>query len=662
LLVVIWRGFMSHIARVAALAAAFASMPLLAQQAPAEKEVKEVKKGEKIEVTASPLGRAETELAQPATVLREEDLRRKRAASIGDTLSQEVGVQSSAFGPGAGRPIIRGLDGPRIRVLENGLGTLDASTVSPDHMVVTESLHAEQIEILRGPASLLYGSGAIGGVVNVVSNLIPRAAPEKFTGSIEARAASANRERTGSANLNGAAGTWAWHLDGFRRSTDDYRIPGGRLADSAVDARGGGIGGSFIASRGYLGAGVSRTESVYGVPSGEGTRIDLRQNRFESAGELADALPGVEQMRFRIGHSDYRHREIESSGEIATIFTNRASEGRVEVRHRAVAGIKGTIGAQVHQQDLAAIGEEAVIPPTRAKAAGLFVVEQLESGALTFDAGARIERERREPSTAPARSFSLVTPAAGIVWKATPDLRLSVSATQAQRAPSIEELYSNGPHAATATFDVGDPNLRKEVSRNVDVTLRKVGGNVQWKLNVFANRFKDYVHATPVDANGDGVADLENGFLLQQFTQGPARFRGVEAELTARPGGGGWGMRVFGDVIRATLEDGSNVPRIAPARIGASIDASRGPWSIQASATRAFAQKRVAPLETPTPGYTRVDAELAWKLEGAPGQASTFFLQGTNLLDQAMRLHTSYLKDVAPLMGRSFTLGLRGEF
>jgi len=650
---------MSKIARVAALAAAIASAPLLAQQAPVEKEVK---KGEKIEVTASPLGRAETELAQPATVLREEDLRRKRAASIGDTLSQEVGVQSSAFGPGAGRPIIRGLDGPRIRVLENGLGTLDASTVSPDHMVVTESLHAEQIEILRGPASLLYGSGAIGGVVNVVSNLIPRAAPEKFTGSIEARAGSANRERTGSANLNGGSGTFAWHFDGFRRSTDDYRIPGGRLADSAVDARGGGMGGSFVGSRGYFGAGVSRTDSVYGIPSGEGTRIDLRQNRFEAAGELASALPGVEQLRFRIGHSDYRHREIESSGETATIFTNGATEGRVEIRHREMGGIKGTIGAQVHQQDLAAVGEEAVIPPTRAKAAGLFVVEQLETGPWTFDAGVRIERERREPTNARARSFALATPAVGAVWKFAEHLRLSVSATQAQRAPSIEELYSNGPHAATATFDIGDPMLRKEVSRNVDVTLRKVGGNVQWKINAFANRFKDYVHPVTVDANGDGVADLADGFVVQQYTQGPAHFRGIEAELAMRPGGGSWSARLFGDVIRATLEDNSNVPRIAPARIGASVEASQGSWSVQASATHGFAQKRIAPLETPTPGYTRVDAELAWKLEGAPGQSSTFFLQATNLLNEMIRLHTSYLKDVAPLMGRSFTLGVRGEF
>src|SRR5207248_7748987 len=238
---------------------------------------KDVKKQESITVTSSPLGRPETELAQPATVLTEEDLRRKRAASIGDTLSQEIGVQSSAFGPAAGRPIIRGLDGPRIRVLENGIGTLDVSSVSPDHMVTTESLHADQIEILRGPASLLYGSGAIGGVVNVISNLVPRApAASPFGGNAELRFGTANREKTGAVNLDGGADAIAWHLDGFSRKSIDYKIPGhavaddpdspsGRLPDTQMDAKGGGVGASWVGSRGFLGAGVEHLENVYGV-------------------------------------------------------------------------------------------------------------------------------------------------------------------------------------------------------------------------------------------------------------------------------------------------------------------------------------------------------------------------------------------------------------
>src|SRR5688572_1107988 len=447
---------MPRISRIAlAVSAALVPALALAQQTPPVK-------GEKIEVTASPLGRAETELAQPATVLNEEDLRRKRAGSIGDTLAQELGVQSSAFGPGAGRPIIRGLDGPRIRVLENGLGTLDVSTVSPDHMVVTESLNAEQIEILRGPASLLYGSGAIGGVVNVVSNLIPRAPAEGVTGTAELRFSSANREQTGAANLNGGAGSIAWHLDAFARKTRDYEIPvpavrgdpdspRDRLADSAVDARGAGAGVSFVDKRGYIGVGVSGLENFYGIPSGEGAHIDLRQTRVESAGELSQPFAGAEGIKYRIGHSDYEHKEIESSGEVATTFRNKATEARFELKHSAMGPFTGTFGVHLQEQKISALGEEAVIPKTRGKGAGVFLVEQAERGAWTFDAGIRIEREERDPSVAPedaekfadavARSFSLVTPAVGVVWKFAPDYRFSVSLTQAERAPSIEELY-----------------------------------------------------------------------------------------------------------------------------------------------------------------------------------------------------------------------------
>ena len=286
----------------------------------------QVKPVETISVTASPLGREAAEMAQPATVVTEDELRRKRAASIGDTLSQEVGVQSSAFGAGAGRPIIRGLDGPRIRVLENGIGTGDVSTLSPDHAVTTESLRAEQIEILRGPASLLYGSGAIGGIVNVVSKTIPRERHEGLAGSIETRVSSGNRERTGSFDLNGGAGSVAWHVDAFSRRTRDYEIPGpavregfelhhedeheeeeqddpaGRLPNSDVDMRGAGIGVSWVGSRGFLGAGAQELRNDYGVPSGEGVRIRMRQKRYEAAGEAADPMPGFTRLRVRVAH------------------------------------------------------------------------------------------------------------------------------------------------------------------------------------------------------------------------------------------------------------------------------------------------------------------------------------------------------------------------
>jgi iron complex outermembrane recepter protein len=666
-----------------------ASHPARAQQAPAT----DVKKGEQITVTASPLGRAESELAQPATVLTEEDLRRKRAASIGDTLSQEIGVQSSAFGPAAGRPIIRGLDGPRIRVLENGIGTLDVSSVSPDHMVTTESLHAEQIEILRGPASLLYGSGAIGGVVNVVSNLIPRApAAAAFGGNAELRYGTANREKTGAVNLDGGADAIAWHLDGFSRKSTDYRIPGhavvddpespsGRLPDTQIDAKGFGGGASWVGSRGYLGAGVEHLENVYGVPTGEHSHIELHQTNTTVAGELADPLPMFSKIRFRAGHNDYQHQEVAQNGDVATTFKNKAEEGRVELTHAPFGGVTGTWGVQIQSSDMSALGEEALFPKTKSRNTGFFVVEQKDFGRLTADAGLRFERDTRTPTVdaenadkfgaAVDRSFNLVTPAVGLVWKLGNDHRLAINATQAQRAPTTEELYSNGNHGATSTNELGNPQLRKEVSRNLDVSLRKINGDVRWKVNLFYNRIKDYVYAASADANGDGVADhvndageldLAGAFLVINYSQADARFHGAEAELSWKPEGSPFGVRLFGDTVRASLSDGSNLPRMSPSRLGMDLDARRGPWSGRLTAIHAFEAKHLAPLETPTGDYTRLDAEIAWQVETAKGRGLTLFLQGSNLTDEEIRLHTSYLKDVAPLMGRSFTIGVRAEF
>lgn len=670
-----------------AVASALAASPLaLAQQSPAPsssaRSDEKVEKLDEIVVTAVPLGRREVDLAQPATVLTGDDLRRKRAASIGDTLAGETGVHSSAFGPGAGRPIIRGLDGPRVRVLENGVGTLDVSTLSPDHAVTTEPLFAHRVEILRGPASLLYGSGAIGGVVNVTSNLVPDAVPETMTGTAELRAGSANRERSGAAELTAGTGPFAFHVEGFSRDTRDYRIPGravkddeespsGRLPGTFIDSRGGGAGASWVGASGYAGLAVSRLESDYGIPSGEGTSITLRQTRWQGASEIENPLPGITRAKLRLGWNDYEHRELESTGEVGTTFANKAKEARLELAHVPWKDGKGALGFQLSDRDFSAVGEEVVVPKTNTRTSAVFLVEEKKLGAWTLDGGLRWELEEHKPEgDLPSRRFNLGTFSAGAVWTFVPGYRLSLYATRAERAPAAEELYSNGPHHATESFEVGDANLRKEVSRNLDLTLRKVEGEWQWKVNVFANRVRDYVYAASRDEDGDGVADRVNDegelnpdgeLLYQQFTQADARFQGVEAELRWQPAGSPWSVRLFGDQVRGKLTGGGNLPRISPARFGASLEGKSGRASGWLSATRVKAQDRVADLETTTPGYTRVDAEAAWRL-GESKRGLVLFLQGTNLLDREIRVHTSYLKDVAPLMGRSWLLGLRGEY
>ncbi|MBL8516395.1 MAG: TonB-dependent receptor [Betaproteobacteria bacterium] len=635
---------------------------------------------EAIEVKALPLPTPLNELTQPITVLDAEDLRRKRAASIGDTLAGEAGVQSSAFGPASGRPVIRGMDGPRVRVLQNGVGTLDVSTLSPDHMVTSEAAQAEQIEILRGPASLLYGSGAIGGVVNVVSNLVPSAAKQGVSGEAELRASTGDRGRFGSATLDGGNGDVAWHLDGFKRRAKDHEIPGrivaddpdsasGRLPGSDLDAEGGGAGVSFTRAGGFLGAGVSGLRNTYGLPTGEGTFIKLKQNRVELAGDIRRPLAGIDLIKFRAARGDYEHSEIEPDGEVATTFKNKGDEGRIELRHLPIAGWKGAIGVQWQDRDASAVGEEAYLPPSNTRATGVFLVQEKTFGDWTISAGLRGERERlRAEGELPSRRFSLTSHALGASWNLAPGHALSINFTSAERAASAEELYAFGPHLATATFDVGDANIRKETSRNIDITLQKNTGALQWKLSVFDNRMKDYIFARSADEDGDGIADRVNEegeiepdgeLLLQMLGQADATFRGYEAEVSWQ--GNGTKVRAFTDNVRAKLKSGGNLPRISPARIGIELSQSWSDWTGRFSATRVQRQNRVAELETATAGYTRVDAELLWRAPSSLGNWQVF-LQGRNLLDKEIRLHTSYLKEVAPQPGRAFALGVRAAF
>lgn len=649
-------------------------------ESPATQPTKADSKVEKIEVKALPLDAPLTDLARPVTVVRGEDLHAKRAASIGDTLAGELGVHSSAFGPGAGRPIIRGLDGPRVRVLENGVGTLDVSTLSPDHMVTTDAAYAEQIEILRGPASLLYGSGAIGGVVNVVSNLVPSAPQNTLSGEAELRAVSGNRGRSASASLSGGNGDLAWHLDGFRRQAKDYRIPGravkddpdsasGRLPGSDVDTEGAGLGASFTRSTGYFGAGVSGLRNTYGLPTGEGTFIKLKQNRVEVAGESLDPLAGIERIRLRAARGDYEHSEIEPDGAVATTFKNKGDEGRIEARHVALGGWKGAFGVQWQDRDASALGEEAYLPPSTTRALGIFLVEEKTLGNWTLSLGARSERERLSAEgDLPARRFTLASFAMGATWKFAPDLALSLNLSRAERAASAEELYSFGPHLATATFDVGDAALGKESSRNLDLTLAKTRGAVQWKVNIFSNRMRNYIFGRNVDEDGDGLPDRVNTegelepdgeLLLQRLGQADARFTGYEAEVAVQ--NESWKLRAFTDRVRARLSAGGNLPRISPGRFG--IEALRriGPWSAGVNIMRVQSQSRLAALETPTAGYTNVNAEVTYATD-LGGVKTLVFLRGQNLADREIRLHTSYLKDVVPQPGRSFALGVRATF
>ena len=641
-------------------------------------------------LTVSPLDADPASVSRPASVLRGDDLRRRQASSIGETLEHEPGVQSSGMGPGTSRPVIRGMDAPRVRILDNGLGSMDLSTISPDHRPMVETLGATQVEVLRGPAALLYGGGAIGGLVNVVTKRIPVDRMKGFEGAAELRIGGAERQQTGVVDLNGGTGSMSWHADAFNRHTHDYRIKGpqitndatspvGVVRNSAVDASGLNLGATMFGDRGSLGLGVSTLNSVYGIPGPEGARIDMRQTRYELQGELLDPMPGFSKAKVRLGRNNYAHDEIESTGDMGTLFRNRQTEGRLELTHAAVGNLRGVVGLSFYDQRFSAVGAEAVLPPTKGRGNAIFLVEEYTLGPVRFDFGARADQEKRNPDPASGqtnRSFSLGTYSGGAVWSFMPGYNTGISFTRAQRAPSIEELYSNGPHAGTGSFETGDATLRPETSRNLDWSLRKTSGEWRWKASVFSNRMKNYIFGQRQDVDGDGVfnaqldrvddtngADPAGTLFRVNFRQAEARFKGFEGELRYQPERGGFGARVFGDSARGTIVGFGNVPRMSPKRIGLEGTYGAGPWGAFASVLKVYRQARIAAdQETATSGYNRVDVGVNYRIKHSGASTTTLFVQGNNLLNREIRVHTSFLKEFAPQAGRSVFAGVRSIF
>ena len=639
-----------------------------------------------VTVTVNPFeSRTELDMAQPVSVLKGDRLRDKREASLGDTLSGELGVASSSFGPGAGRPIIRALGGPRIQILENGIGTHDVSSLSPDHAVTVESLNASKIEILRGPAMLLYGGGAIGGVVNVVSNRIPRRLFKSLNGNFETRGNTATVERSGAFNAYGSIGDHiSLSASGFRRKTSDYSVPGranksdpnskkGTVRNSGVNSGGGSIGGSIVGERGFLGGSVSRLESKYGIPSPETPRINLVQNRYDIAGELDNPVIGFDKLKIKFGYSDYRHKEIENTGETGTIFRNGGLESRTEFLHAPIASWKGVIGAQFKDRSFSALGEEAIIPKTNSRNTGLFLVEERNWDRFRLEFGGRYEHASQDPrnNINRSRKFNLYNVSIGGLWKFIDGYSVGISATRGQRAPVTEELYTNGPHRATETFQSGNQTLKKETSSNIDISLRKTTGFVKWKTNFFYNRFNNYIFFRSADIDSNGIADRvdENGvsdpngeFLVQNIAQAGATFYGVEAEIIFALKPKTLDLRLFTDYVRARLDDDGNVPRTTPQRFGLEFNHKAGPWAFNLTTIYVLRQNRRAKLETSTPDYTLVNANASYLIKATKSVGITVFLQGKNLLNEEIRVHTSFLKDFVPRPGRALIVGINGEF
>jgi iron complex outermembrane recepter protein len=668
--------------------------------------------------SATPFKRNQVDLAQSTTVLAGRALLLKQRPTLGATLGGETGISDSYFGPGASRPIVRGLDGERVRILENGLALLDASANSPDHAVAVEPFLVDRIEAVRGPAALLYGNAAVGGVVNVISHRIETELhDERVRGGAEGRHATGSGETARGGVLDvrlfgGRDHAVVLHVDAFRREAGDINIPGpaeslrlrraeiaearaagkpapvfegGTLPNSGLDAEGMASGLSWVTRNGFLGISRSGFNTDYGVPGhaheGEdegGVRIRLRQRRNELQGEwrAPRATDLVQGVRLKFGRGDYRHTEVEPDGAIGTVFTNRGHDGRAELLHGGGTGWNGAVGVQSGRNRFTADGEEAFLPNSTSRTEALFAFEELARGTITWQAGGRLERARIAADGHRARSETTFSGALGAVWRVAPEWTLALSATQTRRAPNAQELFADGPHAGTQAYEIGDDDLGTERSTGLEVSLRRRVGDVTGAVSVFTNRFAGYIFGQPtelvavehkggwkfVDEHNPEAAD-HGGLPVFRTVQRAANFWGFEVEalwhLHEAPGSQ-FDVRFTADFVRAK-EGGRPLPRLPEARAGVGLLWASAAWTFGVDYLHAFPQRQVAAHETNSDGYRLLGANVSRALKFGAVEAEAF-LRATNLADREARPHTSFLKDLAPLPGRSVTAGVRFSF
>ena len=618
---------------------------------------------ETIQVTASLRNKGVLEMAIPTTVLSGEELINKRSTNLGETLAQEPGVSVSSYGSGAGRPVIRGLSGSRVSILQNGLSTLDASSTSPDHAVSSEPLLAEQIEILKGPATLLYGGKAIGGVINVVDNSIPEKFPENgLEGAVEMRYDSASKGKAGVARLDGGLEQWAWHVDGYKRDTKDINLPsslGGKLTNSDISADGATLGMSWIdENQGFIGVSFGQYKNNYGLPSDENAdelvRLNVEQQRFDIKGTAFKPFTGVNKIKFRYGRNDYQHVELEG-GEIGTTFTNKADETRFELLHVPLDGWKGAFGFQINNRDFSAIGEEAFVPPSTTELIGVFLVEEKSFGDVNVEVGIRSDKQTlNSDNLLNSLKDDAFSTSIGGLWNFHPSYSFSVALARAQRMPNAEELLSYGPHLATQSFELGNIDLQKESANNIDFSLRKYQGDIKFTLNAFYNDFNQFIYEK-------ATGSVEDGLPVFQFVQENATFSGLEFEfdwILSDSGTSTMTLHSQADYVKGELANGGYLPRISPVRVGAGLLYERSNWYIDLDIIRYMKQENIAEFETSTKGYTLVNIDFNYQFS-IKDSDYTFFMSGTNLFDDEVINHTSFIKDIAPQAGRSFTLGVR---
>lgn len=690
-----------YLKNAALFSAAFLTAQLQAQDSEPSTEVYQL---DDYIVSAGPGLRSLDDYASPVTVVTAEELSRSSDSSLGGVLDWQPGISASSFAAGASRPILRGFDGPRVRIMESGLDSLDVSATSPDHAVAVEPLLTERIEVLRGPSTLLYGSSAIGGAVNIISKDMPRQPVENgVTGSLEGRYDTASEGKTLLGTATVGQGPWAISVSGLQRDAENYRIPedareepegSSRLNNSFVKTDQFSTGGSwFFTEDNRLSLSFAHFESNYGVPGHEhdhgggaphddeeGVAIDLRRERADMEFEMTDLSSWIEAFRVRFGYTDYQHKEIED-GSVGTTYENKGWELRSEIAHEGWSIVDtGIIGVQVSDTEFAAIGDEAFTPPSETRSAALFISEHIHRDAMHYELGARIENvdiDAQATDALPSGGSFNKTPlsiAASAIWNIDEANSLSLVLQRSQRAPTSTELYAKGAHLATGQYEIGDPNLGLETAYGIDLTYRTEHERWTAEVSAYYTYFQDYIYSANLGFETDDEGNIEGSPGFEQdhaldtygFTAVDAQFYGFEAQLDYsiyEAGRSSVVLSLMSDWVRAqNLTDKIDLPRIPPLRIGSRLGARHGNWNGGLELRYAFKQDDIAEYETSTDAYTLLNADLSHEFVINERFSATAFVRANNLLDEVVRNHSSFLKEEAPLPGRNFTLGARLNF
>jgi iron complex outermembrane recepter protein len=649
-------------------------------------------------VVTAPFERDRADVLSGTSVVTGTELTRDLRPSIGDTLAHQPGVSATSFGPNASRPILRGFQGERVRVLTDGIGSIDVSNTSVDHAVVINQLTADRIEVLRGPAALLFGSSAIGGVVNVIDSRIPRKIPDEVVhlDGIASYGSAAN-ERSASGTVDvPVAGKLVFHVDGSYTKTGDLDTGNALLSptllaqalaspDAAIRALAGlrgklpnsaartwdvGAGAALITDGGNLGFNVSHYDSLYGVPlrfsldpavDTEQVRLAVAQTRVDGRAEVNVGAAFLDKIRFRGSFADYKHSEIGATGAVGTTFLNKGWEGRLEFVQAKRGAWQGASGLQVAIRDFNVIGAEAFLPKNSTDQFGVFTLQSFDLGPFKAELGARYEHTRVQADASatlgnPAitRRFDAFSGSLGASYAISPALKIGLSGSHTERAPGAEELFPNGPHAGTQAFEIGNPAFAKETSNGTEVTLRGEGDGYSYSLAAYHSWFDNYIYEVQTGA-------VQDNLPVFQFNQASARYYGFEGEASVRLAQLGdftLNADAVGDYTRATVAGGGPVPRIPPLRLLGGLEAQSDKIDARAEIEWTADQNRVAAFETPTKGYTMVNASLAWHPMGK-GNRTSVVLTASNIFNVEARRHASFLKDFAPLSGRDIRISAR---